>query len=129
MRNLTKQRQRERRQADPLRDVFRDQFPLCWICLRPATDIHEMTPGAARRRGYGERCTWIATCRACHQEKLQPFYAPFDLAGQLALKSRFDLGYYDREHVLDIKDLAPTAITEKEVLAAVWNLLQVGTAR
>ena len=120
MRQLTKQRMAEKRQADKLRATFLFEFPNCWLCNRPMSDIHELTPGAGRRRGYCERATWISTCRECHESKLQPFQEPWNLAGQLALKSQFDLEHYSRLLVLDIKDAAGTFVTEVEVLAAVW---------
>jgi len=122
MRSLTKSRQREKRQADKARQVFRDEFPKCWICDDPATDIHEMTPGAGRRRGYQERSAWIRTCRSCHDLKLQPFQGLWTLAGQLAIKGRYDTEHYDRELVLAIKGRASTAVTEAEVIAAAWGL-------
>ena len=120
MRQLTKQRMAEKRQADKLRATFRFEFINCWLCSHVATDIHEMTPGSGRRRGYCERAAWIACCRECHESKLQPVQEPWDLAGQLALKSQFDLEHYSRLLVLDIKDAAGTFVTEVEVLAAVW---------
>lgn len=122
MKHLSKSRQREKRQADYARQDFRDEFPLCWICNASATDIHEMTPGAGRRRGYQERATWVRTCRSCHDEYLQPFQGLWTLAGQLAIKVRYDPEYYDRELVLSIKGRASTAVTEAEVIVAAWNL-------
>ena len=119
MRNLTKQRAAEKRKAAPERKAFLQDFPKCWTgCGYPSLAIHEMTPGAGRRRGFQERCTWIATCNACHAEAFQPFRGRFDLAGQLALKAYHDAEYYDRLRVLEIKRLAPTAVTEVEVIQA-----------
>ena len=122
MRHLSKSRQREKHEADPRRQEFRESFHACWLCNQPATDIHEMTPGGGRRRGYQERATWIRACRSCHDECLQPFAGLWTLAGQLAIKARFDPEYYDRELVLAIKGRANTAVTEPEVIAAAWDL-------
>jgi hypothetical protein len=122
MRHLSKARQREKDEADPRRQEFRDEFFTCWLCQAPATDIHEMTPGPGRRRGYQERATWIRACRSCHDTKLQPFSGDWTLAGQLAIKGRFDPEHYDRELVLSIKGRASTAVSEVEVLQAAWTL-------
>lgn len=123
MRSFSKKRQAENRRMKPARDEFLMQFDVCWLCERaPATEIHEMTPGAGRRRGVLERATWIATCRECHETHLQPFQGLWTLVGQLALKSSFDLLHYDRELVLDIKGWQLDSVTEADILEAVWRL-------
>ena len=122
MKYLTSVRQIEQREAEPRRQAFRDEFTACWLCKRPAVDIHEMTPGAGRRRGFQERATWIRTCRLCHATSLQPFLVPYSLAGQLALKALRDPEWYDRELVLAIRGKAPTAVTEPEVVSAALSL-------
>ena len=118
MRQLSKKRARQKRQADKEREKFRRDCPFCALCSCPMDDIHELTPGGARGVAYGERCTWLPACRTPCHDRLQAFEDPYDLAGQLALKQLIDPDHYDRERVLEIKMWSPTAVTDQEVAEA-----------
>ena len=123
MRRVSQKRARLNRQIQPARDAFRAEFGLCWLCGVEAHDIHEMCRGAHRNQAIQERCTWISTCRRCHDEHLASL-AGWPLRHQFALKALRDPYYYDRQRCNEIRSRSPDAITEQEVMIGISEVLR-----
>ncbi len=98
------------------------QHPTCWVCCYQFGD-HLPEPGARwqeiheivrRSHAAGQWAipeNYFSTCDVCHAAIL----ASMPLAEQLAYKFLHDRANYNRVLLLDIKGLAETAVTEKEV--------------
>lgn len=106
-------------ETDPLRRRYVQSVWLCQRCgKRKAVSCHEMASGGSRMMATRYKACWLALCESdpatgrvgCH-----PIVQAMELSQQLAIKKASDLERYDRELVLKIKHLAPSAVTEQEV--------------
>ncbi len=53
--------------VNPARDEYRKLFPKCQCgCGRDASDLHEITAGAARESALSCREAWLHLARPCH---------------------------------------------------------------
>lgn len=123
-----KKRSTKRRQVvaetNPERHAYVQEAGLCQCCQkRPASDPHEIPRGSHREKALFERCAWLALCRECHEE--MDSYAKWPIAKQLALKAlRCDS--YDRRRVNELRNRAPEAISESEVIRAAFEMGREG---
>jgi hypothetical protein len=103
-------------------------FLFCFVCSRSsfrghgyAKDIgpwrletHEIARGAYRARAIKEPAAWLRVCEGtsggCHTR-----LGGCPVVIQLALKKKTDPEHYDRERVNQLRNRAPSAITEAEV--------------
>lgn len=85
-------------------------FPWCQWCQEMATQLHEISRGAAREASLGVRAALLNLCAACHR-----IMDWLEVAGQLAIKKLSDPDGYDREVVNVLRGRARNAITESEV--------------
>lgn len=114
MRRQSKKRAAASRQNSSARKAFRAEFPKCMICQRKRSeDVHEIARGASRAKAESVRQTWLAVCRACHEELDD--YSVWPISRQLAVKRRCDPEWYDREMVNLLRNRSPEAISEREV--------------
>jgi len=111
MRRLSPKRQREARSVKPERVAFLQENPLCWLCGKPSTEIHEIASGPARRKAFQHAETWIATSHLCCHDTLQTW----PIAMQYALKLIRDPKHYDRKLCNVLRGRMPNAITADEV--------------
>lgn len=127
MRHLSKKRAISKREADKLRDAFREEFPKCWLCPNPAVDVHEIVRGSSRWLAYGERCAWISVCRVpCHDRLGR--YDMWPLERQYAIKAIRDTEHYDRVALNRMRGRADDAISEQDVMFEIVNLIKSGVA-
>ena len=113
------------------RTKFAGEFRECWPCHwdgpgfmkwgKPQLicETHEIVRGPDRWKAVEYRCTWIRTCRECHEALGD--YAQWPLDKQLALKYVFDRQYYDRQLVNTLRGREENAITGAEVARWVWR--------
>lgn len=87
----------------------------CQVCCdsRPV-DVHEIARGPARSRALGERCTWLALCRECHERVGD--YEQWPIIRQLAVKLLADAEHFDLELFNSIRGRAAKAITLAEIV-------------
>jgi len=92
------------------------QFDTCWICGKGHSyadwrwlETHECCRGPFRAAAVKEPAAWLRVCNHCHAENLP------SLAGQLALKKKFDPENYDRVKVNQLRHRQPDAVSEEEV--------------
>ncbi len=112
---ISKKKQNADRALQKTRRLFKENRR-CHCCgSRKADDTHEISSGGSRQVGFGDRATWLAVCRKCHNDIHHNHKTKWPLARQLAAKKKHDPEYYDRKRVLEIKGLAETAVTEEEV--------------
>lgn len=119
MRRVSKKRAKLNRQVKPLRDQYRWEFPKCQVpwCKAAATELHEISRGAARGASLGERASWLHLCSFDHKQMdITP------IACQLAIKAIADPDGYDRETVNALRGRMPNAITSDEVA---WWVAQI----
>lgn len=109
------------RAVKPLRDAFRAEFPLCWLCNRNGTyDVHEIVRGGVRHLAVQDRRTWFATCRPCHE--LLGDYGKVPVRMQFLIKMLRDFDYFDLEYLCELRGEACTAHTFEDMAdcLSVW---------
>lgn len=85
------------------RQGFRFEFPSCWFCGRPTTDVHELTAnGSCRSQAYGERCCWAASCNWCNCHRLTD-KCEWPIARQLAVKWINDRVWFNLDRFNEIR--------------------------
>ena len=116
MRNKSKKRAKQDRDAESVRDEYRRLYPWCQRadCDELGTDVHEIARGPARHKALQERCCLLHLCRAHHDELGD--YSQWPISRQLALKKWADPEFYNRRLVNEIRGREPEAITEEEVM-------------
>ena len=113
MRRISKKRQRINRAAAPVRDEYRDLFPVCQIpgCRDEATELHEIARGVHRKSALAERCALLHLCRGHH---LSIHYG-YTLAQQYALKLFADPDGFDLVRLNRLRGRSDDAITIEEI--------------
>jgi hypothetical protein len=98
LKNKSKSQAKLERTNQQARSAFRGEFPRCWFCgVNETTDVHELTAtGSCRKRAYGKRCCWGASCNGCNCHELTN-KAKWPLARALAKKFIHDRAWFDLE--------------------------------
>ena len=111
---MSKKRKALNRSCSPERQRYLKTAVLCDVCGTVAPkDVHEIARGPARSKAVAERCTWLAVCRACHEE-LDDFKA-WPLARQLAVKLVVDPEFFDLQKFNQIRGRNAKALTLVDV--------------
>ena len=95
--------------------VFHCEHYLCWMCQflgRRHTSQSELHHIAGRGRRHDVRANYAALCQRCHQA-IQSVTAAEIVC--LVLKWKYDPEYYDPPLICDLRDWAPTWITNADV--------------
>ena len=94
--------------------VFHSEHCWCWMCRflgrrQAEPELHHI---AGRGRRHDVRENYAALCRRCHQA-LQSITAAEIVC--LVLKRKYDSEHYDPALICDLRDWAPTWITDADV--------------
>ncbi len=113
MRRESTKAAKSRRIHSKARAEYRQQ--LCQVCLfLAASEVHEIARGIARAEAYGERATWLAVCRPCHDYLGD--YSIWPLERQLAVKLVRDAEHFDLDIFNRVRGRAPGAIAMEDVV-------------
>lgn len=78
--------------------------PVCAVCRETwASEVHEVTNGPSRMKGFVEPAAWLSVCTRCNQDVLTDKNA-WPLARQLACKMVRDPANYNLRAVCEILD-------------------------
>lgn len=121
MKRISDRRKAVLDEVDPVRESYRSDFPRCQWCQNMATDLHEISRGAAREASLGVRAALLHLCRECH-DCME--WVP--VVVQLAVKRIADPIGYDRRRVNKLRGRAENSITEDEVDRWVTRLSILG---
>lgn len=116
---MSKKRAKLMRQVNPIRELYRMDFPNCALCGKPGHALHEISSGPAREESLKHPEAWIHLCTECHLEKVQ---GVMSIAAQLALKCIQSPEYFDRRLVAALRGRAPDSVRESEVVLAAFEL-------
>jgi hypothetical protein len=102
------------------RDEFRTEFTACFLCGAQASDVHEIARGPNRQKALLVRAAWIRCCSDCHHRRLDGM----PVARQLAYKALGDPCGYSREEVNALRNRAPNAVSEKDVITQIADIVR-----
>lgn len=90
--------------------TFLGEFPHCWFCGQPSTEVHEIANGnGIRNLAFANRAAWAATCNNCNFNELTDKWK-WPIERQLAVKLVNDPMYFDLLAICEMRGRAPTAI-------------------
>ena len=111
---MSKKRQLLNQTCSAERERYLRTAVLCDVCGRvEPKDVHEIARGPARNKAVTERCTWLAVCRACHEDLDD--YKTWTLARQLAVKLVVDPEFFDLDKFNALRGRSSRAITLVDV--------------